>query len=326
MTNQSDPILAPQRAYSTSITSSSWAGFFETSDYNPQPAGEFTATLLPERQTVCGDPLDDQTIWNELEELWKRRNLVAFWGQGEVTLFPVDPIVVTADLQTLPVRTPTDQNIDASSESSNYFDFRTTTLPSRQKERDLRNFVRLSEPETVSPKPESTSGASDYARLHLTPPLFEEINTYLERSRTDLLNSRLVEVLDRAEVKSRLQVLEENRQAYLSFRIRALQQSDEEDEDDLPLNDQAVLGFLDFIDNVSADDIDLGLTTAQGWLCSQWTYPDSRVLVVWFKNRIDTMLTAFGSEGKILGHIGRDSGAGNRETASLLLVHEGFFS
>ena len=326
MTAQSDLMLDPRRVYSTSINSFSSAGVFETSDFNPQPAGELTTTWFPTKETAYRNPLDDQIIWNELEELCKRRYLVAFWGQRDLAPFPIDPTVMSADLLTLLIGTPKGQNIEAISEYSSYFNFMATTLLSKENEVSLRNIVQLPEPETLAPKPGSTGSASDYARLHITGPLFEEFNTCLERSRTDLFNSRLVEVLDRTEVKSCLHTLEENGQAHLGLRIRALQESDEEDEDDLPLNDQAVLAFLDFIDNVSADEIDLGLTTAQGWLCAQWTYSDGRVLVVWFKNRIDSMLTAFGSQGKILGHIGRDSRAGNPESASQLLVQEGFFS
>ena len=326
MTAQSDLMLDPQRVYSTSINSSPADGFFETSDFNPQPAGEFTIGRFPTGETSSRNPLDDQTIWSVLEELRKRWDVVDLWGQGDVAPFLMDPPIVSADLLGRLIGTPTGHNIDVILEPTRFFNSVVTTSSLKENYGSLRNIVQLREPETFVPKPGSTSGASDYARLHITEPLFEELNICLERSRTDLHNSQLKEILGRNEVISRLRALEKNGQAYLSSRINALQQSDEEDGDDIPLNDQAVLGFLDFINTVSADEIDLGLTTAQGWLCAQWTYPDGRVLVVWFKNRIDTMLTAFDSDRKIFGHIGKDSRAGNGQNASQLLVQEGFFS
>ena len=177
------------------------------------------------------------------------------------------------------------------------------------------------------PHPRLTPASStfDPPLSHGTEVLFGEIETFLAHSRNDPPVSRSAAVMDRDEVEGRLDTLESICQNRLSQRIRMLQEPDEEDED-IPLSDQAVLGFLDLIDTISAGKADLGLTSAQGWLCAQWTYPDGRVLVVWHKDRADTTLTAFGPGREILGHIGRDPRANRRDTASQLLVQEKFFS
>ena len=130
------------------------------------------------------------------------------------------------------------------------------------------------------------------------------------------------------EIVGRIQDLEDFGLSFLSDRIKVLQEpkDESEGEENVPLSDQAALGFLDFLDTVSAAESELGLTSARGWLCAQWTFPDGRVLIIWFKNRRDLTPTAFSSDKDMLRHIRKGTGACNHESASKLLVEERFFS
>ena len=157
--------------------------------------------------------------------------------------------------------------------------------------------------------------------------LFAEIDRWLRDRRSDAQVELSAKALNRVEVENWLRSLESEGDKGLADRLALLLSvSDEDDEEDIPLTDEAILGFMDFLADVQFDGIRRSLTSAHGWLCTEWTYEDGRSLVLWFKNRVDTMVTAFGSDGKLIRHLGRDPAAGGRLGATTLLVAENFFS
>ena len=255
-------------------------------------------------------------VLGDLRELWGRRSLA--------TASAASSNEASIGLSSRGIEIHASPDAEEDSESLyNYSGWAGAYVSAGENRRALGGFGWMPETETVSPRLGPTSSAFDSPLPHGTEVLFREIETFWVRSWSDPSILRSATVMDRVEVEGRLKALESIGQSHFSQRIRMLQEPDEED---IPLSDQAVLGFLDFMDTVSVEEVDLGLTSAQGWLCAQWTYPDGRVLVVWHKTQADTALTAFDSGRQILGHIGRDPRASKREAASQLLVQEKFFS
>ena len=326
MTTSPDLIPRNVQGYSASASTSLLGEYLESSAYTPTLTGEPTGSVVPADETTCEYLPYESRVLKYVQELWERKRLAAFWGQRGATLALTEPREVNVGISTQDFGIYTVQDPITEETSAGSFNLGAIPLPFGAEGEGLWDYVKEPETATVPLKLGVTSGTSVYAFPHNSESLFEEIKTYLSQSWSGRLISRSTEILDRTEVESRLQALETSGQAYLSHRIRVLQESDEEDEEDIPLKDQAVLGFLDFMETVFAEEIDLGLTSAQGWLCAQWTSSDHRILVVWFKNRVDSMLTAFDPERKVLGHIGGDPRASNQEGASQLLVQEKFFS
>ena len=122
-----------------------------------------------------------------------------------------------------------------------------------------------------------------------------------------------------------LQSLYEQGEKDLADRL-ALLRSISDDEDDAPLTDEAMLGFMDFLADVQFSGTRMSLTSAHGWLCTEWEYEDGRSLVLWFKSRTSTTIVAFGDDRKIIKHLGRHPSAGDPHRATELLTNEGFFS
>ena len=323
----SQPILAPAppHIYSPSSNPSHPEGIFDTSGYSPQSGREIAAALLAQIDIPPADIPDDYFYWNRWAPLWNQGHPAAIPLKSEEPPPSTGSAAATADPYAAPFSTPIPQEIETNSLPSNYFNLPTTSFTTGLVGIALRNILRPVNPVTASFDLGSITGLPYYARLQITPPLTQLFNIHLEAFRIPLFNPPILEALDRTEVEYRLQQLEESGQPYIAPRLRALQKVDEDDEDDVPLNDQAVLGFLDFIEAVFTQEADLGLATAQGWLCAQWKYSDGRILVLWLKNRTDSMLTALDSQRQILRHIGADPKAGTLESASQLLVQEGFF-
>ena len=148
------------------------------------------------------------------------------------------------------------------------------------------------------------------------------LNQFYEDERVDLL----AETLAHYEVEQNLQKLENGGAIKLADRFRFLLSGDAaDDDDDMPLSAEAALGFFDFIGAVEYEDLSMSATCAFGRLCTQWKYDDGRSLVLWFDNRTETSLTAFGSDRKLLKDIGRDDRAARLTTAVNLLVEAKFF-
>ena len=99
--------------------------------------------------------------------------------------------------------------------------------------------------------------------------------------------------------------------------------SDDAAHDDIPVALPAALGFLVFFTQVKADAI-LNLTSAQGWLCTEWDYADGRSVALWFTDRDSTMLTVFDSSGNLVELVGKQGNV-NRQIATKALVQAGFF-
>lgn len=157
--------------------------------------------------------------------------------------------------------------------------------------------------------------------------LHAEMDRWLRDLRNDARGELATKALYRMELENWLQSLEAEGQRDLSDRLALLRSvSDEDDDGDMPLSDEATLGFMDFIADVQFDGIRRSLTSVHGWLCTEWTYSDNRLLVLWFKNRVGTMVTAFGSDGNLMTHIGRNLATNSRIGATNILVDEGFFS
>ena len=183
------------------------------------------------------------------------------------------------------------------------------------------------QPTTFTLPPDTTTNGSQDCSSFIKESFSDQVNWLHEQLRTEVEQDRSIEVLNRIEADSRLQTFEAEGPASVAQRIKFLRTVDEEDgEEDLPLTDEAALGFMDFMDLLDNEGAILNLSLALGRLCAQWTYPDNRALVVWFKNRVDLAVTAFNSERNILGHIGQDPAANNLESAAKLLVRENFFS
>ena len=99
--------------------------------------------------------------------------------------------------------------------------------------------------------------------------------------------------------------------------------SDDAAHDDIPVALPAALGFLEFYCQIEADAI-LNLTSAQGWLCTEWDYADGRSVALWFTDRDDAMLTVFDSSGNLVELVGQP-GTVSRQIATESLVQAGFF-
>lgn len=172
------------------------------------------------------------------------------------------------------------------------------------------------------------SGTADIGSLQTAPvfsydALFVGIDRWLSGSRSA---SRSDQAGHDGELEQWFESLQAVGQVALVERLNLLRSvSEDDDDDDVPLTDESTLGLMDFLADVRFDGIRMSLTSVNGWLCTEWTYGDGRSLVLWFKNRIDTMVTAFGRDGKLLAHVGRDPSAGSRVGAAELLVGEGFF-
>ena len=101
----------------------------------------------------------------------------------------------------------------------------------------------------------------------------------------------------------------------------------EDDDDDVPLSESAALGFLEFLERIEHPQIEPSLTTACGWLCSTWRFGEGGpVLVIWFKDRSNTMLTALPRGSDIPEDIGRDPRSQNAATLVDLLDEHRIFS
>lgn len=161
-------------------------------------------------------------------------------------------------------------------------------------------------------------------------PYALEIFEWIQQSRLITQEQQTAELLDWIMLRDRLQAFQENRgslSTVITDRNHSLRiATDDEDEDDLPLSDQAALGFFDFIGQVEYHGVRLELTSANGWLCSEWKYNDGRELVLWFRNRWDTMLTAFTSDHQIRKDLRHHPLANTCEGVVRLLIQEGFFS
>ena len=172
------------------------------------------------------------------------------------------------------------------------------------------------------------SGTADIWSLQTVPvvsydALFVEIDRWLSGSRSA---SRSDEAGYDSELERWFESLKAGGQVALVDRLNLLRSvSEDDDDDDVPLTDESALGLMDFLADVRFDGVRMSVTSVNGWLCTEWTYGDGRSLVLWFKNRVDTMVTSFGRDGKLLAHVGRDPSAGGRVGASELLVGEGFF-
>ena len=325
MTSQTVSAPPPHLIDSTSSSPSPSEGIIDTSSYKPQLPYDIILGLLTHIDTILADPSDDNLNSQQLEYLRNQTYAFAIPAISHEPSPSTDPVAVNAD-PAAPGSTPIAQDVETISLPSSYFNLATTTFTTGLVGIALRNILRMPNPVTASFKPASITGVPNYARPQITPPLSQLLNLSLQLLRPTLVNSPTLEALDRIEVDTRLQELKETGQPYIAPRLRDLQEVDEDDEDDDPLNAQAILGFLDFVQNVFAQEADLGLATAQGWLCAQWKYSDGRILVLWFKNRTDSMLTALDSQGQILQHIGADPKADTLQSISQLLVQEGFFS
>lgn len=176
------------------------------------------------------------------------------------------------------------------------------------------------------------SETADVAAPYFVPEvssdsLFSEIDRWLRDLRTHAQTELSAKALYRIEVQRWLQLLDAQGEKKISDRLALLRSVvDEDDEDDVPLGDEAILGFMDFLADVQFDGNRMSLTSANGWLCTEWGYDDGRSLVLWFKDRIGTMVTAFGSDGNLITHLGRNPSAASRPEAAALLVNEGFFA
>ena len=176
------------------------------------------------------------------------------------------------------------------------------------------------------------SETADVAAPYFVPEvssdsLFSEIDRWLRDLRTHAQTELSAKALYRIEVQRWLRSLDAQGEKNLSDRLALLRSVvDEDEEDDVPLSDEATLGFMDFLADVRFDGNRMSLTSANGWLCTEWEYDDGRSLVLWFKDRIGTIVTAFGSDGKLIAHLGRNPSATSRPDAAALLVSEGFFA
>ena len=157
--------------------------------------------------------------------------------------------------------------------------------------------------------------------------LVEVIRDWLVQFYDDELANLLTGELEEDEVERNLQKLEDAGAIKLADRFKFLLSDDAAEEDgDVPLAAEAALGFFDFIDAVEYEGLSMSATCAFGRLCTQWKYDDGRSLVLWFNNRTETSLTAFGCDRKLLKNLGRDSRAAELETAVNLLVEANFFT
>ena len=161
-------------------------------------------------------------------------------------------------------------------------------------------------------------------------PYVSEVLQWIQQSGLPTQEQQSAELLDWISLRDRLQAFQEEGDSVarvITERLRSLRMiPDSEDEDDVPLSDQAALGFFDFLDTVNFHGLDIELTTAHGWLCSEWSCGDGRAVVIWFKNQEDTMLTAFGSDGQLLRHLGQNPVSHSWRGAADLLIQENFFS
>ena len=82
----------------------------------------------------------------------------------------------------------------------------------------------------------------------------------------------------------------------------------EDGDDDVSLSGSAAIGFLELLDRIGHPRrIEPSLTTTGGWLCSTWRFGEGRpVLVIWFKNRHNTMLTVLSRGSDVPADIGQD--------------------
>ncbi len=174
------------------------------------------------------------------------------------------------------------------------------------------------------------TSAVNVERLRVEPvishdSLIAEINLWLRSLSKSTEDKPPREGFRRISADNWLQSLYEQGKKDLADRL-ALLRSISDDEDDAPLTDEAMLGFMGFLADVQFSGTRMSLTSAHGWLCTEWEYEDGRSLVLWFKNQIDTTIVAFGDDGKIIKHLGRHPSAGDRHRATELLTDEGFFS
>ena len=325
----SQTLLAPHPRrifYSISSSPSPSEGIIDTGGYKSQFAHEIAVGQLAQTNIASIDVPEDNLNWHQWARHWDQTHPIPDPPLTDEAPPSTDPALLNVDSSTPRSRPPFAQPIDTHSLPSGYYNSSTSTLTSGPLETALRNIFGLSNLVSASLNPTCITGVTTFPRLQIAPPLSRLFNFPLEVFTASLFDSPMLEALDQIEVEHRLQDLEENGQPHIAARLMALQDTDEEDEDDVPIDGQAILGFLDFMDQVAAEGIDPDLTTAQGWLCAQWTYPDNRILVLWFKNRVDLMVTAFGPNGRILRHIGRDPRSRDKDTASQFLLQEGFFS
>ena len=177
----------------------------------------------------------------------------------------------------------------------------------------------------------STVPTQRHAAHNLVPQepamLAEAVRHWLTHFYEDEWAELLAETLNNRDIDQNLGMLGDSGARELADRFRfLLTGDDEEEDDDVPLSVEAALGFFDFINEVEYEGIPMSATCAHGRLCTQWKYEDGRSLVLWFKNRSDTVVTAFGSDRKLLKGLGRDHRASNVETATKLLVEANFFT
>ena len=137
----------------------------------------------------------------------------------------------------------------------------------------------------------------------------------------------IAEALGHAEVEHWLELLRHSENSVLADRLTYLRTPDEDDDDDdTLLTDAAILGFKDFWLEAGPGEARPSLTSVYGWLCADWTFDDGRSLVVWFKDRNETMMTAFDQERQIISHLGSDPDATSRSGVTRLSIEAGFFS
>ena len=100
--------------------------------------------------------------------------------------------------------------------------------------------------------------------------LVEAVRRWLTQFNEDESADLVAETLDNYEVERNLQLLADSGATKLADRLRFLFTADGEDEDDdVPLSIEAMLGFFDFIKTVEYEDISMSATCAHGRLCTQ---------------------------------------------------------
>ena len=193
------------------------------------------------------------------------------------------------------------------------------------------------DPEPTATQPRGSIAISEYVqpyrsvtrcRLEHTADAVTEwlLNTSSEYYR-DELTEHIAGAWNLIEVERWLEALRHAGDTALVDRLTYLRSPiEDDDEDDILLTDAAILGFKNFWSVAKPNEAKLSVTSTNGWLCTDWTYDDGRSLVLWFKDRNETMVTAFSRERQIIKSIGGDPNAANLNGAAQILIEANFFS